>query len=169
MPTNIPTQKNNITGLNIRGANVLCMLNDSNSRGIDKKLVSFSFVHHLCVSRYNLNTRIISCFFNGLDDSPKDIHFQTFFNNKPDTQKERTGPTHGQVIHRSVYSKGTDISAGKEQGPDHIGVCRKRTFSSINRKDRGVMSLVCEFIFKFKEKHFFNELVGQRPSSPMGQ
>ena len=48
------------------------------------------------------------------------------------------GADHGEIVHRAADGQLSNVSAGKEDRADHIGVCRQGQSALLLRKDGGI-------------------------------
>src|SRR5258705_3070272 len=115
-----------ITRLTLCGAECDRTFDHANSGCVDITAVAFSFLHHLGVAGYDLNSTRYGRGLHRRDNFSEIGDRESFFKDKPGGKVERSRTTHRQIIHSSVNGQVADIPARKKERRYHKRVSRER-------------------------------------------
>ena len=110
--------------------------------GRDVETVAVSLFNHLRVTGHDLHARLMSGTGHRFDDLFKLRDFETFFEHEAGRDVERFRAAHGDVIHRTGNSEGSDIAAREEERTDHVSVTGNDRGSLDFREERAIVSLI---------------------------
>lgn len=170
MAAQIATEQNRITGANAGGANVVGVFNHAYAAGIDKNTIAFAPIHNFGISGDDAHASPPGRPLHGLDDIPEGFHRQPFFEDEPDAEVEGPRSAHGEIINGAMDGEGADITAGKKQGLDHVGIGGEGDAARGHGQGNGIMvGGVLPGDGEGGGKHFGNELLHQLAAAPVGE
>ncbi len=122
MPPNVAAKQNDVVRPHVLGSNLNASGDFPNSRGRDEDSITLAAIHYLGVACNDVHSCSVRSLPHSKRYAPQLLNLETFLEHECRTQVERRRAAHGKIVHRTVYSKLTDVAAWKPARTHHITI-----------------------------------------------